>query len=75
MCYSKTAPIAKSKASHMISNDFDQYGTEMFGAVISSFFSFSKGLRHPLSKVKCMSLVKRLVKDLAILLKSVINLR
>jgi len=58
----KTAPIEKSEVSHMISNGFDQSDTEMIDAEISSFFSFSQVLRHPLSKMKNTSLAKRLVK-------------
>jgi len=50
----------------MISNDFDQSREEMIGVEISSFLSFSQAVRHPLSKEKGMSLVKRLVKGLAI---------
>jgi len=37
----RTAPIAKSEASHMISNGIDQSGADMIGAEISSFLSFS----------------------------------
>jgi len=58
----------------MISNDFYQSGTEMISAEMSSFLSFSQAIRHPLSKVKGTYLTKRLVKGLAILLKSLINL-
>ena len=42
----KTAPIAKSEASHMISKGLDQSGGEMIGAEISSNFSFSHALLH-----------------------------
>jgi len=59
----KTSPIAKLEASHMISNGFDQSGAEMVVAKISSFFSFSQALRHPLFKVKDTSIAKRLVKS------------
>jgi len=68
MCYPKTVPITKFKASHMISNGFDQSGAEMIGVEISSFFNFSQALRYPLLKVKDASLAKRLVKGLVILL-------
>jgi len=57
--------MAKSEASHMISNGFDQSG-----AKISSFLSFSQEFIHSASKVKDTSLANRLVKGLAILLKS-----
>jgi len=70
MCCPKKAPIAKSEASHMISNDFNQFGAE-----ISSFFRFSQALKHLVSKVKDTSLAKGLVKGLEILLKSFMNLR
>jgi len=74
MYYPKTASIAKSKASHIISKGFDQSGVEMIDAEMGSFLSFYQAIRHPLSKVKGMFLTKRLVKGLAILLKSLINL-
>ena len=70
-----TVPIVKSEALHMISNGFDQSSAEMIDTEISSFFSFSQALRHPLSKVKNTSLAKMLVKGLVILLKSLMNLR
>jgi len=70
----KTISMKKSKASHMISNDFYQSGTEMISAEMSSFLSFSQALRYLLLKVKGTCLAKRLVKRLAILLKSLINL-
>jgi len=53
----------------MISNGFDQSGAEMIGAEMSSFLRFSQAIRHPSLKVKGMSLAKRLVKGLTILLK------
>ena len=68
--------MAKSEASHMISNGLDQSGTDMIGAEISSLLSFSQEFIHSAaSKVKDTSLANRLVKGLAILLKSLINLR
>jgi len=33
--------MGKSKASHMISNGFDQSSADMIGAEITSFLSFS----------------------------------
>jgi len=66
--------ITKSEASHMISNGLDQFSTDMIGAEISSFLSFSQEFIHLASKVKDTSLANRLVKGLAILLKSLINL-
>ena len=74
MRYPKTAPMAKSEASHMISNEFDQFGAEMIGAEIISLLSFSQEFMHSLSRVKDASLAKRLVKGLAILLKFLKNL-
>ena len=70
----RIVPIAKSKASHMISNDLDQSSADMIGAEISSLLSFSQEFIHLASKVKDTSLANRLVKGLAILLKSMINL-
>jgi len=62
MCCPKIAPTVKLEASHMISNGFDQFGADLIGAEISSFFNFSQALKHPVSKVKDTSLAKRLVK-------------
>jgi len=70
MRYPKTAPMAKSKASYMISNGFDQSDAEIIGVEISSFLCFSQTLGHPRSKVKGMFLAKRLIKGLEILPKS-----
>ena len=61
--------MAKSEASHMISNGLDQSGADMIGAKISSLLSFSQEFIHSVSKVKDTSLANRLVKGLAILLK------
>ena len=72
--FPKIAPMAKFKASHMISNNIDQSGAEIFGVDINSFLTFYQTLRHPLSNVKGKSLAKKLVKSLAILLKSLMNL-
>jgi len=72
--YPKTVPMAKLKASHMISNNLDQFGAEIIGPEISSILSFSHVVRHPSSKMKSTSLAKRLVKGLAILLKFLMNL-
>ena len=58
----------------MISNSLNQSGADMIGAGISSLLSFSQEFIHLLSKVKDTSLANRLVKDLAILLKSLITL-
>jgi len=58
--------MAKSEVSHMISNDFDQSGVKMIDVEISSFLSFFQVIRHSLSKVKSMSLAKKLVKGLTI---------
>jgi len=74
MRYSKTASVAKSEASHMISNGFNQSGVEMIGVEMSFFLSFSQAIRHPSSKVKDMFLANKLVKGLVVLLKSSINL-
>jgi len=41
MRYRWTAPMAKSEASHMISNSLDQSGADMIGAEINFFLSFS----------------------------------
>ena len=71
----KTTPIAKSEASHIISKGLDQSGDEMIGAEISSNFSFSHALRYLSSKMKGTSLVKKFVRGLAILLKSLMNIR
>jgi len=68
-------PMARSEASHMISNDLIQLGAEMIGADISSYLSFSHDLKYPSSKSKGSSFASRLVKGLAILLKSLINRR
>jgi len=38
----RTTPMAKSEASHMISNGFVQSGAELIGAEISSCLSFPK---------------------------------
>ena len=67
--------MEKSKASYIISNGLDQSEAEMIGGEISSFLSFFLAIRHPLSKVRGTSLAKKLIKGLAILLKSLINLR
>ena len=48
--------MVKSEVSHMISNDFDQSGTTMIDAEISSILNFSQAIRHPSSKVKGTSL-------------------
>ena len=73
MRYPRTAPMAKSETSHMISNSLDQSGADMIDAEISSLLSFSQEFIHSASKVKDTFLANRLVKDLAILLKSLIN--
>ena len=75
LCCPKTAPITKSEVSHMISKGLDQSEGEMIGAEISSNFNFSHALLHLLSKMKGTSLAKRFVRGLAILLKSLMNLR
>jgi len=67
--------MTKLEASHVISSGLNQSGIEMIGAKINSFLSFSQEVIHLSSKVKDTSLVKRLVKVLAILLKSLINLQ
>ena len=67
--------MTKLEASHMISNGLDQSGADMIGVEISSFFRFSQEFIHSASKVKDTSLANRLVKGLAIFLKSLINLR
>ena len=69
----RTAPIAKSEVSHMISNGCVQLGAEMIGADIRSCLSFSQDLKHPSLKSKGTSFASRLVKGLAILLKSLMN--
>ena len=74
MRYPRTAPMAKSEVLHMISNGLDQSGTDMIGAEISFLLSFSQEFIHSASKVKNTSLANRLVKGIAILLKSLINL-
>jgi len=66
--------MAKSKASHMILNGLDQSGGEIMGGEISFILSLSQALRHSSSKMKGTSLAKRLVKGLAVLLKSLMNL-
>jgi len=53
--------MARSEASHMISNGWVQSGAEIMGAEISSYLSFSHDLKHPLSESKGMSFVSRLV--------------
>ena len=67
--------MTKSEASHMISNGLDQSGADMIGAEISSLLRVSQEFIHSASKVKDTSLANRLVKGLAILLKSLINLQ
>ena len=58
----------------MISNGLDQSGADMIGVEINSFLSFFQEFINSSSKVKDTSLAKRLVKGLAMLLKSLINL-
>ena len=59
----------------MISNGFNQSGADMIGAEISFLLSFSQEFIHSASKVKDTFLANKLVKGLAILLKSLINLQ
>jgi len=67
--------MARFEASHMISNSWVQSGAKIIGADISSCLSFSHDLKHPLSKSKGTFFASRLVKGLAILLKSLTNHR
>ena len=71
----KITPMAKLEASYMTSNGLEQSGAEIMGVEISYILSFSQALRHSTLKMKGTSLGKRLVKGLAILLKSLMNLR
>jgi len=75
MHYPETMPMENFEASYMISNGFDQSMAEMIGTKIRFSLRFSQALRHPLSKLKGTPLAKKLVKDLAIMLKSLINLQ
>jgi len=67
--------MARFEASHMISNGWVQSGAEMITADISYCVSFFHDLKHPSSKSKGTSFESRLAKDLAILLKFLINRR
>ena len=67
--------MAKSDVSHMISIGLDQSGVDMIGAEMSTFLNFSQEFIYSSSKVKDTFLDNRLTKDLAILLKSLINLQ
>jgi len=69
----RTAPIAKSKASHMISNGCAQLRAKIIGVEISSYLSFPHDLKHSSLKSKGTSFASRFVKGLAILLKSLMN--
>ena len=71
----RIAPMTKSEVSHMISNGLDQSGVDIIGVEINSFLSFFQAFINLSSKVKDTSLTKRLVKGLATLLKSLINLQ
>jgi len=57
----------------MISNSCIQSEAEMMGLDMSSSFSHSHEQKHLSSKLKDTSLVSKLVKGLAILLKSLMN--
>ena len=63
------APIAKSEASHMISNGKDQSGGFIMGAVVRAARNVWKACRHSSLKTNGMSLASRLHKGLDILLK------
>jgi len=60
----RTAPIAKSEVSHMISNGYAQSGAEIIGTDIRSFLSFSHDLKHSSLKSKGTSLFLYLVNSL-----------
>ena len=70
-----TAPIAKSLASHMISNSLFQYGFSMMGASTSLNLISSNALCQDSSKWNLVSFSSNLHSGLAIFEKSLINLR
>ena len=69
-----TAPIAKSLASHMISNSLFQSGFAMMGASTSLDLISSKEFRPDSSKLNLVSFSSNLHSGLAIFEKSLINL-
>ena len=69
-----TSPIAKSLASHMISNSLFQSGFAMMGASTSLDLISSKELWQDSSKLNLVSFSSNLHSGLAIFEKSLINL-
>src|SRR3954470_20527319 len=69
----KTAPTAKSLASHIISKGKFQSGGCTIGAVINAFLRTSKASLQSSSNTKGASFWRRLVRGLEVLEKSLIN--
>ena len=67
------APIAKSEASHIISNGMDQSGGVIMGAVVRAVRNVLNAFKQSSSKINGVSLANRLHKSFEILLKSLMK--